>query len=40
MRCTGKRWLLAATATLGVAEAGKIKSLIDLGSVSIGTPPV
>src|ERR1700720_2861232 len=32
MRGTGKRWLLAATATLGVVEAGKTKSLIDLGS--------
>src|SRR6266436_2547225 len=32
MRCTGKRWLLAATATLGVVEAGKTKSVIDLSS--------
>jgi hypothetical protein len=32
MRCTGKRWLLPATATLGVVETGKTKSLIDLGS--------
>src|SRR5882672_4203111 len=39
MRCTRKRWLLAATATLGVAEAGKIKSLIDLGSASMVLPP-
>src|SRR6266436_3052891 len=32
MRCTGKCWLLAATATLGVVEAGKTKSLMELGS--------